>query len=117
MSSATSRPDLVAARPPAKKDLTAAAEAVRHLFASLSDRDDLRFIFRELAKSMLDPEGESELTICDNEGNVLGFFTPVVCHFRKQPPPVGDPNMDLETFLKGSRPFEEVFEEVLGQRG
>ena len=36
--------------------------------------EELRYLFRELAKELLDPHAEEIFTICDNEGNGAGVF-------------------------------------------
>lgn len=72
---------------------------------------DQRTVFRELAGRLLDPSGDAELTVCDNDGNVLGYFIPVARRLRETAPkPVEIP--DIETFLADSEPAETVFDRV-----
>jgi hypothetical protein len=78
----------------------------------LSDVEQ-RYVFRELAKDLLDPHGESQLTICDNNGNVLGYFDPVAHRMRERAKHIMVPVKSLEELLEGSEPFEDSVNRIL----
>ena len=97
---------------PKKEDmanpLRLAAEA-----RELTDEEQ-RYLFRELAKQLLDPNAEEIFTLCDNEENVLGYFEPVLRHFReraKEFQPVAVES--VEEFMEGAIPFDEFIERVM----
>lgn len=75
--------------------------------------EELRYLFRELAKDLLNPNSETILTICDNEGQVLGYFEPVLRHFRSKADQIAVPLKRPEELMEGSVPFEDLVNSVL----
>ncbi len=93
------------------KPLRLAAEA-RDL-----SHEELRYLFRELAKDVLDPHAEGIFTLCDNDGTVLGYFEPVRHHFRMRP--IFGSAVEAaskEEFMKGSLSLKEFLERVVDER-
>jgi len=70
--------------------------------------EEKRSAFRELAKSLLDPSADGVSTICDNEGNVLGYFEPALHRMRSKAEHFSTPVENLEEFIEGSEPFDEL---------
>lgn len=78
--------------------------------------EERRYLFRELAQELLDPNAEELFTLCDNQGNVLGYFEPVLRHFRESGKQFVGTAKSKEDILEGSVSAREFIERVIHQR-
>jgi hypothetical protein len=97
---------------PRKEDMAKPMEYVASVRANFTE-DEKRFVFRELAKDLLDPHGDSQLTILDNDGNVLGYFDPVAHRMREKAKHIMVPVNNLEALLQASEPFEDLVNRIM----
>ena len=73
--------------------------------------DEKRFVFRELAKELLDSNADRILMITDNEGKILGYFEPLLHHFRESGKKYSAPDVESEEeFLRNSMTVQEFLE-------
>lgn len=86
------------------------------LVASIRDgffsEEKQHFLFRELAEMLLDPKGPAELAVCDNEGNVLGYFEPVARRMKAEGHSAATVT-EAREFLNDSKPAKEVFGQLI----
>lgn len=96
---------------PKKEDMTNALRLAAEA-GELTD-EERRYLFRELARQLLDPSSEEVSTLSDNEENVLGYFEPVLQHFRAKAEQYSSPLDNPEELMVDAVPFEEVVNQVL----
>ncbi len=101
---------------PTKAEREHTLEVLKTLRESLADKAELRTVFRELAKELLNPQGEHEVTLCDNEGNVLGYFEPVLRRMRTKAKQFVVPVNSLEELTEGLESAEEFLNRTLHAR-
>jgi len=97
-------------RPPCKDEMQRAVDLVQHLREAATG-DEFRYAFRELARELRNPRGECEVTMFDNDGNVLGYFEPVLARMKKRGH-IAPPAASVDEFLDGSVPAEEILERL-----
>jgi hypothetical protein len=64
----------------------------------------------------LDPNAEELYSLYDNEGNLLGYFEPMLRHFRESGKQFTPVPLTKEEILEGSIPAREFLERVRKQR-
>lgn len=100
---------------PKKEEMATPIELVEKI-RSVCTEEEKRFAFRELAKDLLDPESMKISSLFDNEGNLLGYFEPIVHHFRESGRKFSGIAKSREDILEGSVSAREFIEGVLQER-
>jgi hypothetical protein len=77
--------------------------------------EEQRYVFRELAKEQLDPDSDEVVQLWDNEGNMLGYFEPMVHHFRESGAGLSKLATCKEDILEGSVSVREFLERSINR--
>jgi hypothetical protein len=99
---------------PRKEDMQNALRLVEEV-RKLSEEEQ-RYVFSELAKEQLDPDSDEVVQLWDNERNMLGYFEPMVHHFRESGRKFSGTAKSKEDILQGSVSVREFLDRVLQQR-